>query len=1327
MIGTGNVTQPYGLPLETEGILRWEIAIINNQFKDVSSTAGSLKNIEDITKISIFPNSTAPNGINDYPQTINGFGLSEKTVEGGFRKNATIKNLYLDVDKQVDVADWISLDVAPITQQISGYLDTYGGLNIGGSAAIQASSIIGSVLNGEGLGLAKGGVATNFDIRSSLAGRVLSAAGVINDTKLGMIGGQQLALSLANNAAFNLQQDVLGRLNIRDNVLSLIKGNGLTGFRPSYQITVPGSTGGKIADYASKILGFSIPRSYLGDEGSIFASENGNIENIARANSMLENTGKGQTLALLSNSNANLIGTTEYDNPSKTAFRSGYAPAYSIEENSQGVDQPRADDGRLSSNGSITNGVIYAYTKQGRLVNPLIITDGVIPDLNYQREGKTRDSGFLSPEDLTFVGHKSNLGYNDRRINDVGFSWGTLIDGKTNTDINGEYSPITGEKKSLLFKTQKLFDSIGMKTLVTVKGEKNKNSSQTETTNGGGISKGSAVLSKTSYTRDGDLFQGVINDTPDETYCRSWTTLNRYDNHSKLIRNSGLTLDYPHRFQIQNSTLDEYGIPKIAPYTKDNFSSKDTVTDPKKYMFSIENLAWNDNLQQLLPVEIGTGDLVSGKRGRIMWFPPYNIQFNESSSVSWETTNFIGRGESVYTYNNTERSGTLSFQIIVDHPSYINKFRDTALENNYVASFFAGCVDPTGDVGGKVTVEEISELSKNSQAADVVNTTPETPPPTFYFYFPNDETDVMKTLEPLGDNNQVYENGLSGTTPDDKIDYNVYVASDYSSSNKIVKYGIGEHVGSNPDTRTSKTSWLDRYNFGLNGWFTPITLDGVSYSGITDQNYIKALSKYLDEKCPNCVINVKSFASPQGKNIANDKLANGRTKSMIEYLKAKLYENKSKEYKEARIKDGPNTAITSSQCIPGNGKPTDTKWCKLDRRTEVSFSYDPSLLDIKPVIKEEPVRETRLSQKIVSRAYDESKYFEQLTNNDPFVFDKFREKIKYFHPAFHSTTPEGLNSRLTFLQQCTRQGPTLEKASADNLAFGRPPICILRIGDFYNTKIIIDNLSIDYEPLVWDLNPEGVGVQPMIANVNLSFKFIGGSTLMSPINKLQNALSFNYYANTHVYDPRADYVSKNPNKGLPKTFNGKPVLDENDKPIIDNAEYAVILGEDINKFVTEDVAPEVIGRLPIRPVNQILTNESNSQGQTGEISEASTIDFENMTLEISYEDLIKVNTLETKELSIKIIIKVGFKEDIATDHTFSYYLYDGKNKEITLSTMTIQKEDGIKDTFEFSRSQYVTGSFDFSTPPNSVDLGTYKIKVVFDGNINTTKWGEIKF
>jgi hypothetical protein len=67
-------------------------------------------------------------------------------------------------------------------------------------------------------------------------------------------------------------------------------------------------------------------------------------------------------------------------------------------------------------------------------------------------------------------------------------------------------------------------------------------------------------------------------------------------------------------------------------------------------------------------------------------------------------------------------------------------------------------------------------------------------------------------------------------------------------------------------------------------------------------------------------------------------------------------------------------------------------------------------------------------------------------------------------------------------------------------------------------------MSLDFDPLVWDLNPEGVGVQPMIANVTISFAFIGGSSLEGPINKLQNAVSYNFFANTEIYDARADRI-----------------------------------------------------------------------------------------------------------------------------------------------------------------------------------------------------------
>ena len=236
MVGAGVIIQHN--PLTVDGIPRYQSAILQNQYKDTNPNAPVFLTIENELKVPIF-NATAPNGIDNYQQVdITQYGILAKSNEKSYRKFSTLKNLYVDSAKQIDVADMVSLQPQQTAQQLTSYLDEYGGLNLGGSAAIQAMDIVGSVLNG-GLGLAKGGVVTNYDIRATLAGRVLTATGLINDTKLGVIGGQQLALSLANNAAFNTQQQILGTLDIQDNLLSLVKEGNLSGFRPNYKITVP--------------------------------------------------------------------------------------------------------------------------------------------------------------------------------------------------------------------------------------------------------------------------------------------------------------------------------------------------------------------------------------------------------------------------------------------------------------------------------------------------------------------------------------------------------------------------------------------------------------------------------------------------------------------------------------------------------------------------------------------------------------------------------------------------------------------------------------------------------------------------------------------------------------------------------------------------------------------------------------------------------------------------------------------------------------------------------------------------------------------------------
>jgi hypothetical protein len=1085
---------PNSSPASVYGITFKNLNNVNNN-KFYNTDSNSVNQLVDLgpdtipLAPSIFGLVDFKFGKQPYPETpntlIDKYGLLAKTTYKNYQQDASLKNLYNEAVKNVDMSLYIDdpyvttayFEANKNVIKNEGYLTQFGSLNQ--NDLVNDISLIGSL---GGLGISNaGGLATNYDVRSSLVGRVLGATGTIKDTNIGRIGGQQLALALANNAAFNVQQEILGKLNLQDNVLSLIKGDGLAGFRPNYQITVPSSGFGKLLSGTASILGFTLPRSFISDEGSIFSSENGTNENIARANALLVNTGKGQLKALIQNANANLFGTGGYDSPETQPFRSGYAPGY---RNNSGKKQINGDN-------------IYAYTNgEGNLINPLASDDGLIPNLSFKAAARIESSGFKGDENY---GPKGGKDYSESTIKQVGFTW-TSGNGDSVNSIP-EYDILEGSKKSLLVKTQKLFSSVGMLNMVTAKGDSKTEASQIQTTNGGGMSKGSAVLKKELFTN------GIYNEkkaSPSNTYARAWTTLDRYDKVSKLIRHSGLydKPDVPYRNQIQGSVLDDNGFVKITPYIN-------VVENPKKFMFSIENLAWNDSYFNLLPCERGSGDLLTGKKGRIMWFPPYDIQFNESSSVDWDSNKFIGRGEPVYTYSNTDRSGTLSFKIVVDHPSYINSFsgsrggNNSLPDDNYVASFFAGEIGPDASFSKKLSSFDLDEvLVTYNPSTDLLKTLDiKKPDDVIKLHFPNDVFTYYKDYE-----NGVCSAAVSATTgPWEPA----------PSDNKGC--GLGYVAGQVTSIRT----YNDKTNFGYNSNFNfKGTACGNDFEKLCDT----ICGYLLKPENEAIIVTVKGTASVPGLNDANDTLASNRADTVISILKSSTNGKKLPDANK-RIRKIPNVKESNDPtgCTAKSSPDQDSKACKENRIAIIEFAIDYNLIpDKKGFTKTITTTPTNTYNPL----YGECSFFEKLKQTDDFIFDKFREKIKYFHPAFHSTTPEGLNSRLTFLLQCTRQGPTLETEGANNLAFGRPPVCILRIGDFYNTKIVIDNVSFDYEPLVWDLNPEGIGVQPMIANVNMSFKFIGGSTLLGPINKLQNALSFNYFANTHVYDVRADYLAK---------------------------------------------------------------------------------------------------------------------------------------------------------------------------------------------------------
>lgn len=1080
-IGTyPEVVQPSG-DIVVDGNLYKDLNIITNQFQgsdnDYELVSINYTNNNPSTSAFIY----SSNYVDDEGILIDTLNTpANGAFQGGdIRQFNTAKNLYFDPTKQTLVS--LESFGAP-NVQYTNYQEINNGI------VNNAIDVLGSVLTGGGVGISgSGGLVPDFDLRSTLLGRVLGGTGVISDTPLGQAGAKYLALALANNASFGLQQETIGRLNL--NPLNIAMNGVGSIVVPNYNITVPKSSLGRVLDFGARVLGFESPISLYSTDSSIFSSENP-ISNIDRALSQISNTGKGQVLALFANVKMNK-----------------YAP---------GFRDDRVIDENLGVNANIyafgtTDGKIIDFLNSnvdlnvdGNITGDEVGVNYPISQSNYNLDGLIENSGFngvpsgqLSPLDTLAYGADGLTKY----------SWGDDKDNKNAQDTfnpNGFTSP-----NSILTKTQRLFNSGRMRTLASGEvGTRNNmlDPVQTAVREGGLISKGSGVLTEAANN-------GNFNDV-DNVFCRTWSTFNRYNQVQDLQKSSGIDGRTAYRKGYNNgdSVLGDNGFVKIGPYIGDSTRDGNGETNIKNFMFSLENLAWADNHESLTDCEKGPGDLMTGKKGRIMWFPPYDLSVTENVSVNWESTNFIGRGEPIYTYNNTERTGTLQFKIVVDHPSYLNAIRSET--DDYIASFFAGCTDIDPVLAEKLTTIERSQIETERDGPPLAPKIPEAPTDTFPkvdFFFSNDNYEI----------NPLYEDGIGG--------------------------GLGTTIGQKV-VSIDIMSFPDNSDFGLNGINNPSF--GSEGGWISTQGQ-ERLRQVLNEECQACRLEIEGYASTQGSSVSkNQELSVLRAQSVKDWFLANIFDTESTIYgtgdgqidinKRFQVVKGKGQ--TGNDCPnvpnPNFGQPNQLKFlqnqdvigCKVARKVNVKIVWDADLAlkltnnEKDPVVT--PKEKWRISQKITNRFYNECNYFEKLRQEDAVVYSSLKEKLKFFHPAFHAITPEGLNSRLTFLQQCTRQGPTNLAGVPDNLAFGRPPICILRLGDFYHTKIAIDNISISYEPLVWDLNPEGIGVQPMIATVDLSFKMIGGQSMKGPINKLQNAVSFNFFGNTQIYDERADKIAK---------------------------------------------------------------------------------------------------------------------------------------------------------------------------------------------------------
>lgn len=771
-------------------------------------------------------------------------------------------------------------------------------------------------------------------------------------------------------------------------------------------------------------------------------------------------------------------------------------------------------------------------------------------------------------------------------------------------------------------------------------------------------------------------------------YCRVWTYHYAYDRLSRMIRpfiteENGQEMGYSftdlqklnEKFRSTNTKGITNGGDYLAEKTVLNKSnglvdivpSTEGKVEIQKCMFSIENLAWKDvpNMSKYLSEE-QRGPF----GGRIMWFPPYDLRFNESVNVDWNANTFIGRGEKVYTYTNTDRTASLDFTILIDHPAIINEIQnmkgkapDDDIEMDTLR-FFAGCGPLDNDLKEvkKADADTDKTNKENSIEPKEVKNEEKVEKLKFYVFFPNNYSGNYNEKDLLT-KEEWQEKGFADTDwinyllfgrdiliPDAEDSYNGYEMSNKGISTTSA-IGVGIPTAVDPKTNISKIwnvypdyegedkaerIYYYRVDFDLrqklreyenyrdtNSYQLNINQKNVStvYSdadcsftefvgavilsrirknrkdstgeeytfddyvaddapklkyliekisnvyGCDESDTFEKLTKFAktiekgitkikpiggateqDEKNSNVLAyrrcrtlgtylkNILNFEGDidfskieKNKKLLNDKTVNSKAAKLQRYAAVELY------FGGPKIEDANNGTGKGSNVITAENKP------KQDKNGDISDSGQTK-------------QEVHATVGNATTRYEsEADYFNKLKTTDPLVFRKITDKYRYFDPAFHSLSPEGFNARLTFLHQCTRQGHTVSTAdgklaqTAGNLSFGRMPVCILRIGDFFYSKVIIQNMNISYESnngIQWDLNPEGSGVQPMYAHISMTLTILGGQTLDGPSDRLQNANTFNFYANTGVYDDRSDRISVDSNGNLTYTNIFLPYNDE---------------------------------------------------------------------------------------------------------------------------------------------------------------------------------------
>lgn len=612
---------------------------------------------------------------------------------------------------------------------------------------------------------------------------------------------------------------------------------------------------------------------------------------------------------------------------------------------------------------------------------------------------------------------------------------------------------------------------------------------------------------------------------------RQHSVLDKYDKFAKAIRFDGNKV-YSNTGGNVDSVIYNSVMPKIHPTPKVGGG-----IDSKNMMLSLENLAIrviSKDSVGIIDDEYGTQiplSEVGPFNGRIMWFPPYGLEIQETANAKYESTVMIGRNEPMYNYQNSERMAVLNFIMLIDHPPQVDGFRDSATHHKDLAEFFAfgGGAEAVktniSNIEAKIDDLERQKgdlIGKTNTHLSNINSMPE-----YYVYFPNDEPKEGNVNTIFDD---IYNKGYG-------VDSNVISTIDNShddlNSKIFFRNGLESYDVSGVTYFKVVNPTVSQYDV-----ITEIDEQGKQNSFVIDLK--KMFQNEEDRKFYTIVI--EGSTSALHTNDYNMKLGFRRAEATKRFIDSKLQALFGKTAEQLGIE----YVITSKGEAGANplGNNKDNLYSpvvKQDRYSKISIKPN-SKSRIEPnvnITAEDKAELDAINSQInsLTKKLNDSKKI-SLTDNSLSSTGVMNErtvksnaigsgfqsiKDNVYNPVFHSQTPEDFHKRLTFLQQCTRQGTamTYEAKTKDdgtertrNSVFGRQPICILRVGDFFYTKVVIETVNFDYTETTWDMNPEGFGMQPMIVKVTIQMKVIGGQSLKGPIDALQNAVSFNYYANS---------------------------------------------------------------------------------------------------------------------------------------------------------------------------------------------------------------------